>query len=299
MWERVMNTHERSTTFVLDPGYGDAARLLQPALKTFHKLDPAVFFADPIKAVPFRKRSIDVLIPLSFFILEDYAQIRGRFSDGSDFQKLCDKAYDALKDNYTDYPLAIFSQVVKEMFSIDISQTALNDRDLFMRFMNLLSRLDGLIRIERRVGMVKSLLKDARGLNVHVAGKLPPDVAELPNIVPLGSLRTAALGQVMADSRMVVHCHPTYPDGLHERPINAMANGSVVVSDHWPMMASTFAEGEEWVCWRSGMSLREATDEFGMDRLEHVAQTACGKAWREFSMPRHVDRILEGILHQS
>lgn len=57
----------------------------------------------------------------------------------------------------------------------------------------------------------------------------------------------AAFGRAMTHTRIVLHCHPTFPNEMHERVGTAMVSGCVVVSDTAPALTAGFTAGSDWL----------------------------------------------------
>lgn len=119
--------------------------------------------------------------------------------------KLANGLFEQMQTDRMTYPFTIFREFVQSAF--DMPLTALRDSPQMQRdWLGALSHVDLIVRNERRVELVRDLLRDAAGLKVHVVGKLPSDLDLRPEIICEGALEATELGKLMALSRWVVHC---------------------------------------------------------------------------------------------
>ena len=64
-----------------------------------------------------------------------------------------------------------------------------------------------------------------RDINIYLSQNPVEGLDKFPNLKWLGPVDANQCINLMANSRTTLHCHPTYFDGLHERPILAQSLG--------------------------------------------------------------------------
>jgi hypothetical protein len=65
-----------------------------------------------------------------------------------------------------------------------------------------------------------------------------------PNVRFVGHQTTRQTAHLMANSRAVLNCQPTYPRNIHERISVGMLCGSCVITDRTPFIAACFTDNE-------------------------------------------------------
>jgi hypothetical protein len=294
MWPRLQDADPRAVYFPADPGFIAAAALINPQLKRFHPLALPVLYADRGAQLPLAQRQIDVLLPLTFRDIGTREQTLAELAPDPRRLRLAEALFSGLHDDRTTYPFTAFLTTLQAEFGISAAELG-NDRKLLHGWLGVLSKVDLIIRNERRITLTLDLLRDVAGLRVHLVGKLPPGMALPPEVVREGPLDAYELGRRMAQSRWVVHCHPTYPQAMHERVLTAMASGCGVISDFAPILDQTFEQGRHWLHARPGASLRELLAGIDAARLASLGAAALQAVEGRYGMAQHVDELLTGV----
>lgn len=294
MWPRIQEADPRVLYCPADPGFIDPARWLNPQLARFHPTWLPVLYAPPRPSTPIGQRPIDVLVPLTFRDVGTRERCLADLDTQPPLRRLAEASFERLADDRTTYPFTILRELLQSEFGMPLAALGA-DRQKQREWLGVFSRVDLIVRNERRVRLVRDLLRNAGSLRVHLVGKLPPELQVGPEVMCEDALDAAALGERMALSRWVVHCHPTYPQAMHERVLTAMSVGCGVISDFAPALAETFREGAEWLHARPGASLDELLAGFDADGTARLASAATAAVAGRFGMPEHVDHLLTGI----
>lgn len=292
MWERIQHTHENSFMFAPEPGYFEAALLLQPKLRNFRRIQFPISFAPVEQLTPFDQRPIDLLVPMTVATGKSIDEVMATFPKGCDSRKLAEAIYENLRANRNDYPLTILRSLMLELFSRELPSVR-NGQDILLGAFAVLSDIESCIRSERRVEFLSHLLKDVRGRRVLVLDRGLPKSLKTPNVVIQPPVDAGTLGKLMGQSKLLAHCHPTYPLGLHERIINGMASGCVVVSDFAPCLEESFQNYRELIWTQSPLVLNDLFADYTDDHLKGIASNAYRQAWEAYSPANHMDIILE------
>jgi hypothetical protein len=294
MWPRLQDADPRVVYCPADPGFIDAARFINPQLERFHPLCLPVLYAASAPPLPMAQRPIDVLIPLTYRDTGTRETYLASLATQPALRRLAELLFARLRDDRAVYPFATFLDTMQADFSI--GPTALKASIQALReWLGVLSKVDLIVRNERRVELTVDLLRDAAGLRVHVVGKLPADLNLPVGTVCEGPLSADELGRRMSLAKWVVHCHPTYPQAMHERVLTAMASGCAVISDFAPALADAFKVGTEWLHAPPLASLAEVLEGVDATRLGGIGAAATRAVQERFSMTQHVDDLLAGL----
>ena len=124
-----------------------------------------------------------------------------------------------------------------------------SDSELKLIMHNLGSWAEFYLRGYYRKKIITTLV-DA-GLCVHVAGNGWDNLySECPgNLILEGNLDFAQMADLTANSKIVLNVMPWFKDGIHDRILTAMLNGSVCVTDSSSYIDTHFKEGQELVIY--------------------------------------------------
>jgi hypothetical protein len=292
MGPRIKDADPRVVYCPAEPGFIEAAAFLNPQLARFTPLGLPVLYAPDAAPAPPSQRPIDVLVPLTFRDVGTLETYLAELAPQPPLQRLAQALYARLIDDRETYPFTLLREVLRSDLGAALSSAEGRDERLWL---GVLGKVDLIVRNARRVTLVQDLLRDAAGLRVHVVGNLPQELHLPPGVTCEGALNVEDLGRRMAQSRWVVHCHPTYPHAQHERVLTAMATGCGVISDPAPVLDETFVAGREWLPATPGAGLRSLLDGFDGERLDALGEAARTAVQGRFGMAEHVDALLAGI----
>lgn len=294
MWPRLHDADPRVVYCPADPGFIGAARLINPQLDRFHPLGLPVLYAASARPLPLAQRPIDVLIPLTYRDTGTRDQYLAALAPQPKLHRLANLLFARMRDDRTAYPFTTFLHTMEADFGL--APGALKSGTQALReWLGVLSKVDLIVRNERRIELTVDLLRDAAGLRVQVVGKLPAGLSLPPGTVCEGPLDAVELGRRMSLAKWVVHCHPTYPQAMHERVLTAMASGCGVISDFAPVLADTFQVGRQWLHAPPGASLAQVLDGIDAGRLDGLGAAAEKAVRGRFGMTQHVDDLLAGV----
>ena len=294
MWPRIEDAHPSVAYFLAEPAFLRTAQLMGSPIATVRHLSLPNFYTDPTPPPPFESRPFDVFIPVTFRGIGDISAYRDSLQAEPDLREIAGALFDTLISDHFRYPLDGFLEVVEATMGI-VAPDLSADRVRLKRFLAVLSAVDMIVRNTRRTDQVRALLADAAGLRIQIAGKLPDTLDLPPGTVANGPMTAPEIGRAMAQSRIVIHSHPTYPGAMHERVPTAMAAGCVVISDPAPALSDAFIENSTWLCPPDGATLRDLTASLGPDGLAAIGARAAGCAPGPFGIGPHVDALLTGL----
>jgi hypothetical protein len=294
MKQRMQNADPRVVYCPAEPGFIAAASFINPQLKRFYPLALPVLYAAEEQAVRPSRRPIDVLVALTLRDVGGREQYLAELTSSGGHRRLAEALFARLSSDRVSYPFDVFRELMQREVGIEAAQLVA-DRQALRQWLDVLSKVDLIVRNERRIEMMRDLLRDTAGLRVHLVGQLPTDLPLPPDATLEGPLAADELGRRMAQSKWVVHCHPTYPRAMHERVLTAMATGCGVISDFAPGLDDTFEQGAEWLHARPGMSLRDVVAEIDADRLDEIGAAAVHAVQGRFGMTQHVDSLLTAV----
>lgn len=104
------------------------------------------------------------------------------------------------------------------------------------------------LRHLRRAHLVRSCA--AAGLSLTLVGEGWEAHPDLGSHQWLGSQPWDRVGELFHSASLVLHTHPPFFSGAHERPLSAMAHGAVAVVEENPYWTEEFEEGEELLSYR-------------------------------------------------
>ncbi len=122
----------------------------------------------------------------------------------------------------------IFEELIKDL-KIDIETLFEDDRRCSSAVLLNLGIADNNWRHQFRAKEIEEIAYLNPDLNFVVAGT-PTPISSLSNVNFIGFRQFSDICNLIANSRSVLHLHPTYFDGVHERPILAPAFGTPVLT---------------------------------------------------------------------
>ena len=296
MQNMIRNAHPRTNFIVIEKTFPDEMCAINPRLSDarfdFQRFGPPQNF-DSTLITAFSERSFDLVIPVRIVDLT-----------GRDIDALCAKIRtpwlsNAIAATYEtsirDISRSTF-HVFLEHLSTNLGGASFADIREYKPqaadcILNAMSAVDGLVRQGRRHRMIRSLLRSVGDLKVGVLCDPVPGVKVDENVQFLGQRQTPETIRLMADTRALLNCNPTYPSNLHERVTVGMLYGSCVITDVNPCIDKTFSR-DEFLPYGPGYSATIA-DIFADYDVEAVGAAAAAKVQgdRAYSWEGHFDEL--------
>jgi hypothetical protein len=297
MQDMVRNAHPKTRFIVIDNTFPDEMRFINP------ELDRAEFthlpFAAPLsfedeRLTVFENREYDLVLPL---LLIDTSKLSlnkmlGDIGDGW-FARGVAATYETVRTDLSQNPFHVFSRCMRAEIGASIEDLQRTQPKAVPVFLRTLSILDGYVRHERRNKVVSSLLRSVGDLKVAVLGKPAAGLSVDENVQFLGTQRAADTAALMANSKAVLNCSPSYPTNVHERVTVGMLYESCVITDTNPCIEENFS-ADEYVAYGPGSSMT-IQDIFATRDTRAIANHSA-RTVREnprFSWHGHFDAVLE------
>lgn len=294
MWPRVRQMSRNVGVFACDPLLLDELALLRPDVTTSTIAPQTVFTDSAAKAQPPSKRDIDLLIPSTLVLRAS----RGRTSIDETIRAICTDnnskllartLYDALLPERRRHPLEVLNAVLAAISWPPLTAFRDSRNETFWAILGILSEVDAVVRSARRLSIVSALLQDARNLRLVVTSDPPPEYSHLPGITWIGNKSLPALHELYRRSKSVLNIHPTYPNTLHERQLNSLANGAALLTDYCPSAEKFLIKGAHYLEVDETTSLAALIknadiEAIGLSGKDHVL--------KEFSMKAHATAVL-------
>ena len=278
--EHMNNLH----VIVLDKGHVEYCKEFYGP---FQSVDMAYLLGAVGKRIAYEDKEIDILfsasVPEEEEIKKRALQIYGEEWADIIFELLIQAGI-----NYPDHPM---DQVLREI--LEKSNLEYSQEDFKLLMSSLGTQAEFYLRGYYRKKIVATLV-DA-GLRVHVAGngwdKLYDECPE--NLVLEGVVDFEQMADLTANSKIVLNVMPWFKDGLHDRILTAMLNGSVCVTDSSSYIEAHFKDGEELVLYKLDDldALPRKMDELLKDeeKAASIAENGKKKAEENYSWDRFVD----------
>ncbi len=153
--------------------------------------------------------------------------------------------FDALIQNGITHPEMSTFQTLTTLFRQNNISCSDDDLKLLMNVFGIHSELY-LRRYFRK--KIITLLVDA-GLQVHVAGGGWEDLypSHPDNLILEGSINFLETAALTANAKVSLNIMPWFKDGLHDRILTSMLNGSLCLTDSNPYIKSHFEDGKDIV----------------------------------------------------
>ena len=273
------------------PGFGPAMRICQVHPPSFTLIDPVVSYGAQAQQQPFDARPIDLLIGLNVVTCKTLSLLRAYFPQrGSPERRLMEGAYDALRQDRENYPLRVANAVVQSIFGHSMEDNAVE----FSRRVDLarfICDVDLVVRRERREEILQGLLRDTAGLRVMMIDGGFPEELSGPHVDVVPRVPASKFGELLGQSKVSLHVHPTYPGGLHERMVNTMAAGAALLTDPTPALRR-WTENQDYALVHPGETLRQVVERVGAPQFAPIAAAGPPRADREFSAAAHARRLI-------
>lgn len=295
MWERIVHLHSHTRIMVVDKHFAAALKLINPNLSRFASIPASITYHTVPPAPAFAERPIDLLIPLSLTKGQSMAEIVEKYQAIPDLRRLAEAAYAALRHDHENYPLLVASALSRDLFKVDLTEMRDKNREFFWRALGVFSDVDLAIRSERRMALLLGLLKRVGPLRVAITSEPVAELDTDANITWLGKIDITHVHDLYRQSRMVLHCHPTYPNGLHERQMNAMGNGAVLLSDAVPALKRAFTDGQDFLTVQEGQTMADVQAGRSMAQLGDIAAAGQTLARQRFSLEAKAVQILKQL----
>jgi hypothetical protein len=158
--------------------------------------------------------------------------------------------------------------------------------------LNMMHAIDGIVRQERRHQMVRSLLRST-GKRKILAMCDPIASLDIDDKVTFVGVKPAPeAANLMANTKAILNCNPSYPTNIHERVSVGMMYESCVITDLNPCIEENFSAGQ-YVPYAPGSDLT-LEDIFESYDTEAIAASAADIRTRpHFSWEAHVDALLQ------
>jgi len=291
MLDRLRYLPSRVRLHGVEPGFFTGVRALQPDMSGGQVIDCCPSYARAAQDIPFAQRPLDVFISLNFYAEWTREGFQQRWAPTTREGRLANAFYESLRHDRTTFPLALAEPLLKEFYGASWAELA-QDFEQLKAVGTVLDAVDLCVRGERRLEILHGLLRDTGGLRIAMVDSGLPPLPKISNVEVIPTVKASALGRIMGQSRVVLHVHPTYPGGVHERVINAMAAGSAVLSDPVPRLHELFGDNEGWLALQPGESLREVVMRVGPDSFAEVAAAGQAAVRARFSADAYVQRLL-------
>jgi hypothetical protein len=237
------------------------------------------------ETIPMRKRSCAVLFPGTYTPLDYYREQMDSVSDSQ--WEICTRILHKYRQGQ--------SGSFEEFFGAEVG----GDEEFFPLMMHKARLIDRYVREWYREEVIKALLR--LGITVDVMGfRWEMFSCEGDSRLRIHSPvsypeQLAVLGQ----SRMTLNVQPLFRDGVHDRVMNSMANGSVALTDHCEFLEQHFSDGKELVFFEKNdlentlQNIPELLHD--TDALEEIAAGAYKKYVTAHTWNQRVETLLKEI----
>jgi hypothetical protein len=295
MQDMIRDAHPNTNFIVLEKTFPDEMQTINPALKAarfdYQPFGPPQNY-DSALTTDFPDRQFDLVIPVRIVDLTDrhIATLLAKLDTPWLIQAMS-ATYEICVADISRNPFHIFLEHMSATLGGTFAEVRDYKPEAAGLILNAISAVDGLVRQERRHRMVKSLLRSVGDLKVAVLGDPIPGLEADEKVQFLGMRQTPETIRLMADTRAVLNCNPTYPSNLHERVTVGMMYGSCVITDINPYIAENFSR-DEILPYIPGSS-RTVADLFAEHDIEAVAAAAAARVHgdRAFSWEGHFDEL--------
>lgn len=297
MQEMIGNAHPKTRFMVIDRTFADEMRFMNPELSKA-KFNHVPFVApvsyDETRRVNFEEREFDFVLPLlivdpSNFNFDSLV----KKIPGTWLEKTLQGTYESALDDISRNPFHIFESCLKDEVGASMADLRRELPHAIPAVLKLLSSVDGMVRQERRGRMVSALLNDVGDLKIAVLNEPAPSLNIDPKVHHIGNRNAEETASLMANSRAVLNCSPTYPTNVHERVTVGMLYESCVITDLNPCIEQHFSD-DEIVPYApdTKMTINDIFKDYDMPA---IAERAARKAQEtpEFSWDSHLDAVLE------
>lgn len=278
---------------LLDEGHVEYCRKYYP---TFKSTKMSYLLGPTGKAKSYEERTIDVLFTGSL-PKDDYKSIAVKACP----YEWAGSLFDALVLNGITHPEITTYQSMLTLLPQEHARFSSRDFKLLMSVFGTYSEY--YLRRYFRQKLITTLV-DA-GIKVHVAGNGWENLyCSCPdNLILEGSVDFLKTADLASDARISLNVMPWFKDGLHDRILTTMLNGSVCVTDPSSCIKSNFEDGRNIVLYDL-LHLKELPDKItwlleNPDKAKSIALEGQHKASNKYSWNNFVlEYILEPLLTQ-
>lgn len=246
MYQRIMRATSTFNYLFLDESYNDVITHIRGSILDGKKLLGMPTPNYGLGALPlYQDRLIDMLAPLAI----NYPKISKIWEDIADNQlkNLFSHVWSTYSYAHCKTVYQYWIECSKSMIGFEVDLRTSNEtfRTLLIQF---LSDLDLLTRARFREDTIRFIAEMFPDKIIHVTDSPSPILSAYKNVHFIGRVGFEQCVRLIANSKRVLHCHPTYFNSFHERPIISQALGSMVVtpSGRWTtnLIPKSFVEFE-------------------------------------------------------
>jgi len=276
MHEMVRNAHPTTRFIVIDDSFPDEMRFINPALSEaefIHLPFQAPVSFDDSRRIAFEDRDYDLVLPL--FIVDisrlSLKSLMGDMGDGW-YPRSVLSTYEQARADLSRNPFHIFAECMRAECGATLADLQRLQPAATAPILSMLSKLDGYVRQERRNRAIGSLLRDVGDLKVAVMGDRIAGMSVDENVHFLGIQRAPETAALMANSRTVLNCSPSYPTNVPERVTVGMLYEICVITDTNPCIEENFA-CDEYVAYgpESILTIRDIINTHDTKAIAHHA----------------------------
>ncbi len=183
-------------------------------------------------------RPVDVLFVGNYNALSEYEAYITRIND--EYTNF----YRGIISELLHHPERSLSDVARRHCIREMGQLTEGEWRVCFQHLNF---IDLYLRFYERQNVLRSLVENGVKVHVYGAGYENMEVKHKENLILHGGVDSLECLRQMGKSKITLNVMPWFREGLHDRILNAMANGSVSFSDVSLYLAEEFAEGEEYV----------------------------------------------------
>ncbi len=223
MYARVERASNRFNYQMLDLSFAKESELLfGRTLKGFPQRGIFTPSVNENELPEYASRPIDVFAPMNLNQPKDRALWKD-LGDSRFLNFLLDiwNNYDYLGE---ESPLIYLARVYEDINGYKFSFPDLSN-ELKAVLIDFLSELDNYARFKHRYQVINMLALNYKNIEIYLTQSPIEGLEKFSNLKWLGPVDNDQCINLMANSRTILHCHPTYFDGLHERPILAQSLG--------------------------------------------------------------------------
>lgn len=249
MQPMIVNAHPRTRFIVMDRSFRDEMCALNPALAHSHyeyrPITPPINYEASL-LTDFKDRDFDLLVPM---YVTDMSHIGLDFivaqAAADWFKNVIVATYERASVETNLSPFHILMECLQaELGPITFDDIRGQNPNFVGEIMMSVAAIDALVRQDRRRKIITSLLKSVGDLKVAVTCDPIPALQVDDNVSFVGMRPVSDVVELMANTRALLNCNPSYPTGLHERVISGMLYNSCVITDLNPFMSETFSPSE-------------------------------------------------------
>jgi hypothetical protein len=293
----VRHASAKTTYIIIEKTFADEMQAINPVLKSarfdYQPFGPPQNY-DRAQAKPYDERSLDLVVPVRVVELETrgidvlLARLNAKWLISA-----VAGTYEIALADLTRNPFHIFMEQISTVLGkLDFADIRAFKPEVAESILNVMSVLDGIVRQERRHRVIRALLRDVGDLKVAVLCDPLPGLEIDPNVTFIGQQDTPAAIALMADTRAVLNCNPSYPSNLHERVTVGMMYGSCVISDVNTYMSRTFSRAE-FLPYEPGAT-ETLAELFATRDIRAIGAAAAKRVHgdRAFSWDGHFDQLM-------